>query len=207
MQPHPDLVTADGVRPAVASRAGAPAGLADLDRLVVAAAEGDASAWCTLVERFTARLRTVARLHRLRAHDADDLVQTVWLRLVEHISDLRDPCAVGAWLDVTATRESRRMVRNASRERPTPAESLAEPSTTPIPEQRLVAMARGVALAGALERLTRRQRDLMRALLGNAERSYAELSAELDIPVGGIGPTRARAIERLRCDEAFMGAW
>ncbi len=179
----------------------------ELDLLVVAAASGDAGAWSHLVERFTARLRTVARLHRLAAHDAEDVVQTAWLRLVEHIGDLREPCAVGAWLEVTARRESQRLLRTAKRETLKPTDELDEPAEAPMLEQRLLAVARGAALARALDRLTFRQRQVMRALLGDGTRSYAELSAELDIPVGGIGPTRARAIDRLRCDEALMSAW
>lgn len=178
----------------------------DTERLVLAAAEGDATAWSALVERFTSRLRMVARLHRLAAHDADDVVQTAWLRLLEHIGHLREPCAVGAWLEVTVTRESRRLVRNAKREAPTPTESLAEPAAPPVAEQRLMALAGRTALARALDRLSHRQGQVLRALLGDAERSYAELSAQLGIPIGGIGPTRARAIDRLRCDQALMSA-
>jgi RNA polymerase sigma factor (sigma-70 family) len=173
----------------------------------MAVAEGDACAWSTLVDRFTSRLRTVARRHGLATHDTDDVVQTAWLRLIESIGDLRDPGAVGAWLEVTARRESLRVVRDAKRETPTPAESLPEPVTASNPSQRLVAAERGAAFVRALERLTHRQRQLIRALLEDAERSYAEISAELSIPVGAIGPTRARALERLRSDETLMSSW
>src|SRR5215213_4871672 len=84
---------------------------ADLERVVRAATVGDASAWSALVERFAARVRSVARRHRLATQDVEDVEQTTWLRLVEQIDRVREPSAVGAWLETTARRESLRLIR------------------------------------------------------------------------------------------------
>jgi RNA polymerase sigma factor (sigma-70 family) len=195
-------VAAERQRKAARRRTGAAH--AGLSGVVLAAAARDAGAWCTLVEQFTARLRGVARAHRLASHDADDVVQTAWLRLLEHIESIRDPDAVGAWLEVTATRESRRLLRGGKREMPAPPESLDEPAIAPVDEQRLAAAECRTALDRALDRLSTGQELLLRVLLADDGPSYAEISAQLEIPIGGIGPTRARGIERLRSDEALM---
>src|SRR3954470_9129169 len=106
----------------LAARRRPPAGPA---RLGGPASAGDTAAWSTLMGRFAARLRAVARGYRLAAQDAEDVVQTTWLRLVEHIDSVREPCAVGAWLEITARRESLRVLRTAGREHPTETEQLA----------------------------------------------------------------------------------
>src|SRR4051794_3498545 len=84
--------------------------------LVHAAAGGDEAAWNALVDRFSGLVWAVARAHRLGAADAADVSQTTWLRLVENLTRLRDPEAVGAWLASTARREALRVLRRGSRE-------------------------------------------------------------------------------------------
>lgn len=84
---------------------------ADTERIVRAAARGDQRAWDQLVVRYTSLLWTVARAHRLGPADATDVVQTTWLRLVEHLPTLAKPGGVGAWL---ATNRPPRVPRNRS---------------------------------------------------------------------------------------------
>jgi RNA polymerase sigma factor (sigma-70 family) len=176
----------------------------DVDRLVAAAARGDDGAWASLVERFTTRVRAVARRHRLSPDDVEDVVQTAWLRLVEHIDELRNPAAVGAWLDVTARHESLRLLRERERERPEPAAALAQPVAPPVDEARLAASERRASLRVALDRLTPRQRLLIGLLVCEPEMTYAEISQAHEIPVGSIGPTWRRGLERLRCDDRLL---
>jgi len=102
-------------RRAAAARRRAPAGAAELERLLAAASKGDDGAWSALGRRFGARVRAVARAHRLTAHDVEDVVQTTWLRLVEHIHRIRDARALGAWLETTARREILRFLRGTRR--------------------------------------------------------------------------------------------
>ena len=171
-------------------------------RVVGAATSGDETAFSALVDRFAARVRAVARMHRLAAHDVDDVMQTTWMRLLERGGSIRDPNAVGAWLETTARRESLRTLRSATRERPTDEMLLDEP-VPPVDERELVAAEERAALATALDELPAHQRRLVSMLLMEPAPSYTEISRALDIPIGSIGPTRARCIARLRGNRAL----
>jgi RNA polymerase sigma factor (sigma-70 family) len=192
-------------RRAAAARRRPPADAGELERVVSAAAAGNLGAWTTLVERFGARLRAVARTHRLAAHDAEDVVQTTWLRLLEHIQDVREPGAVGAWLETTARRESLRKLSAGQRERPTEDELVELEPSAPVDEDRLVAAERRRALAVAMQELPRRGQQLLAMLAADSEPSYAEISRALGMPIGSIGPTRARCLTRLRRNEQLAG--
>jgi RNA polymerase sigma factor (sigma-70 family) len=179
---------------------------AESERLVRAAAARDEDAWSSLIERFTKRVRGVARAHRLASHDADDVMQTTWLRLYEQIGRLRDPAGVGAWLQTTATRESLRLIREVARERPADVEALSERLEAPELDRRLADVDRRSALADALAGLSERDRALLRMLFADDEPSYDEISRTLGMPIGSIGPTRARCLARLRTDPALAHA-
>src|SRR4051812_46474876 len=162
-----------------------------------AAAAGDGGAWSALIERFVARVRGVARAHRLAAHDIEDVVQTTWLRLLEHIDTVREPRALGAWLETTGRRESLRLLRERQREFPTQSEHILDRPVAPVDEQRLVAAEhraalaeRRAALATALEQLPGRQRELVSMLFADSAPSYQTISSSLKLPIGSIGPTR-----------------
>jgi RNA polymerase sigma factor (sigma-70 family) len=170
----------------------------DVERAVMAAATGDRPAVSYLVERFAVRIRIVARLHRLAAHDVEDVMQTTWLRLLEHAHTIRNPNAVGAWLETTARHESLRILKASSREHLTDNELLLDAPVPPVDEQRLRAAERRAAVAIALEQLTDDRRGLLSMLFAESSPSYTEISRALGIPVGSIGPTRARCLARLR---------
>jgi RNA polymerase sigma factor (sigma-70 family) len=189
-------------RRARAGRRRVPADPAQLERVVRAAAQGDACAWLTLVERFGARMRVAARSYGLAAHDVEDVVQTTWLRLLEHIQSVRDPRALGAWLETTARNESVRLVRAGARERP--ADEYTDQRWCPsVDAERLIADDRRAAVARACQRLPRKQKYLLAMLFARSEPSYEEISRILRIPIGSIGPTRARSLSRLRRDAEF----
>jgi RNA polymerase sigma factor (sigma-70 family) len=176
----------------------------DIERVVRAASAGDRAAVSELVERFAVRVRLVARQHRLAAHDVEDVVQTTWLRLLEHAHTIREPTAVGAWLETTARRESLRIIRASGRERPTNNELVLDAPVAPVGEQRLRAAEDRAALAGALKQLPDDRRELLSMLFAEPTPSYAEISRALDMPVGSIGPTRARCLARLRADRDLV---
>jgi RNA polymerase sigma factor (sigma-70 family) len=81
--------------------------------LVAAAAAGDQQAWDALVDRYASLLWSVARSYRLSAPDAADVVQTTWLRLVEHLGQIADPDRLPGWLATSARRECLRVLRRA----------------------------------------------------------------------------------------------
>jgi RNA polymerase sigma factor (sigma-70 family) len=172
----------------------------DLATVVRGAATGDEDAWRVLVDRFTPLLRNVARGFRLGSADVDDVVQTTWSRALSHISALNDPEAVAGWLVVIARRESLRLLQRAVTEVLTDEPLELEQVDEELPETEVLEAERRDALRAAVERLPGHQRRLMDALIRMPWRSYDDLSAALAMPVGSIGPTRIRSLERLRSD-------
>lgn len=176
----------------------------DVDRAVVgelvgAAARGDQDAFDRLVEQFAGLVWSVARAHRLSDHDAEDVFQTTWLRLVEHLGRLRDPQAVAGWLATTARHESFRVLRQGSRTQPAPDDHLdAADDRLPDPDAGVLTAERDSVLWEAFTALNDKCQRLLRVLMADPAPSYDEVSSALDIPVGSIGPTRGRCLRRLR---------
>ncbi len=187
---------------ATASGPGTPRSARELSRLVAGAAAGDQRCWEHLVNRFSPLVRGVARAYRLAPSDVEDVTQTTWWKLVEHVSTLRDAERLPGWLATTARRESLRTLNRGQRQIPhgddLPEPSVAEPSV----EARILRRERDVELWSAVGRLRRSDQALLRMLVAEdgsgRERSYREIADTLGVAVGTIGPTRGRALERLR---------
>ena len=181
--------------------------MTDPAELVRAANEGDQDAWDALVDRYTGLIWAVARGHRLTTADAAEVVQTTWLRLVEHLDRLRDPAHVGAWLYTTARHECLRTIRRNGRQVPVAeVESVTylRPDE-PGPEALASNADRDRRLWSALNAMPDRCRQLLRALMADVAPSYEDVSLAMQIPIGSIGPTRARCLSRLRKDVVAMG--
>ncbi len=185
--------------------------------LVAAACEGNQGAWNDLVDRYTPLLISVIRRFRLTTGEAEDVAQTVWLRLVEHLDGLREPRALPMWLITTGKRESLRFLSTERRASPhDPLEtawhtqSAGQTAWASSPEHEpgedLISGERHEALLSGLAELNPRQRELLMLLVEDPPLSYAEISTRTGIPVGAIGPTRSRAVERLR-HTASVRAW
>jgi RNA polymerase sigma factor (sigma-70 family) len=168
--------------------------------LVQAAAAGDKRAWDRLVDRFAPTVWAVARGHRLNAADAADVSQTTWLRLVENLHRIEQPERVGAWLATTARRESLRVLRLAGRQVPNgdDFELVIDHREDPSRDEPLIQDHRAGIVAGLVEQLPVRSQTLLRLLSADTPLSYKEISEALDMPIGSIGPTRARALEHLK---------
>jgi RNA polymerase sigma factor (sigma-70 family) len=171
--------------------------------LVHGAAKGDKTAWNELVVRFSPLVVSVASRYRLNEPDGADVSQTVWLRLVQHLSTLREPAALPGWIVTTTRNECLRVLR--IRQRMAYFDPLIEPPggrSTAADEDdiddNLIHDERHEALLTAFAELPARHRDLLLLLLTDPPVSYSEISERLGIPIGGIGPTRARALDRLR---------
>ena len=173
--------------------------------LVIRASGGEQDAWNELVDRYAPLLYTICTRYRLSNHDIEDVGQSVWLLLVEQLGKLREPAALPGWLATTTARECLRVVRAASK-----AERLATGlddsvlfvDNAVIDEEILVAE-RNAALRAAFAELPPRCQRLLSMLISDPPHSYAEIHAELGIPVGSIGPQRARCLERLRRSDAL----
>jgi len=170
----------------------------DVAALVRAAAAGDERAWSALVDRFSKLVWAIARNHRLGADDAAEVSQTTWLRLAEHIDRLQDPSKVGGWLATTARHESLRVLRGAGRQIPM-GDDMPEPDhPAPAIDEELLRNERDSMLWQAFSRLPARDQALLRLLVSDPMPSYEEIGAAMGMPVGSVGPTRARCLERLR---------
>lgn len=171
----------------------------ELVETVKAAGDGDGEAWDALVERFSGLVWSVARSHRLSDADAADVSQTTWLRLAEHLHRLRDPAKVASWLATTARNESLRTLRRSARVVPVDVDFDADlDRSAPAADGRILLEERDAALWEAFDQLPDPCRALLRTLIADPAPSYAEISAALGMPVGSIGPRRARCLDRLR---------
>ncbi len=172
----------------------------ELPDLVRAAVDGDENAWGRLVERYLPLVRSVIRAHGLSGQDAEDVLQVLWLRLVEHLKDLREPRALPGWIRTTTRNECIQLLK--STRRTVPVGASVEPQTVPLvgqePDEDLLRAERHQALLEALAELPEHQRNLLVLLAADPPLSYAEISRRNGIPIGSIGPTRARALSRLR---------
>lgn len=174
--------------------------------LMPSAAAGDRQAWQELVGRYTGMLHAITRSYGLDPSTSADVVQTTWLRLVEHLGTLRDPRAVGGWLATTARRECLLAVRNRRRELPVEqVDDFCPSDSDHSPEGEVVARDRDARVRAAFHRLPAQDRRLLACLMVAPRPRYADVSAGLGLPVGSIGPTRARSLSRLRRELATVG--
>jgi RNA polymerase sigma factor (sigma-70 family) len=174
----------------------------DRDQVAItrAARAGDADAWTCLVRRFDRVLRHIARSYRLAPADVDEVVQTTWLELLEAIHRIREPAAIGGWLATVTRRNALRRRQMHVRERLTDDQQLGDRPDSDGPEASLLEAERRAALAGALAALPERHRRLLTVLLTQPALEYREVGELLGMPVGSIGPIRARALARLARD-------
>jgi RNA polymerase sigma factor (sigma-70 family) len=167
-------------------------------RWVRDAASGDGVAWGSLVDHFGGLLWAITRSFRLASTDADDVIQTTWLRLVEHLGRIEQPDRIGAWLATTARNECLAVVRRQTRSASGGWELEELADDGPGPDHGLLRDERHRALHLALDALSEPCQRLLRLLAADPPPSYQEVSAALALPVGSIGPSRARCLERLR---------
>jgi len=181
--------------------------------LVAAAAAGDEAAWDEIVSRYSPLLAGVIGGYRLSPAVRQDIAQIVWLRLVEKLDTLRDPQCLPGWLVTTARHEALRQIEQQSRvQSRDPLDAywvdqgdvvVTLPTTEP-PDARLLRQERHEALLSALAELPAHQRQLLQLLIADPPLSYATIASRLGISIGNIGPTRARALDRLRQSSALQ---
>ncbi|MEU3643549.1 sigma-70 family RNA polymerase sigma factor [Lentzea sp. NPDC034063] len=181
--------------------------------LVSAAAAGDQSAWNEIVDRYTPLVVSVIYKHRLRPSDAADVNQTLWLRLVEQIGRLREPEALPGWIMTTTRNECLRVLRVQQRthlyDPLSESDALESEQVDADVESDLLAVERRQALRDGFAELTEQCKRLLTKLMTDPPPSYQVVSEELAMPVGSIGPTRIRCLEKLRKTpalSAFLGA-
>jgi RNA polymerase sigma factor (sigma-70 family) len=169
--------------------------------LVAQARAGDRHAWDALVERYAPLIWSICRQYRLGRADAEDVAQSVWLHLVDHLHQIRKPAALPGWLATTTRRECARLVRAArgphAASYPLDAETIAD-ERAGAADREVLAAERHAALRQAFAGLPADGQQLIALLIADPPVPYAEISARLGIPIGSIGPTRRRCLDRMR---------
>jgi RNA polymerase sigma factor (sigma-70 family) len=170
-----------GVEPAVPDAA-----------LVAACRQGDQGAWELLVRRYERLIFSVALRNGVTKDEAADITQATFVALLESLGRLRDDERLASWLMSVARRLAWRQRRRSEREHG------FVPDTGGM-DDLIAAWERVAVVQEGLQRLGSRCRDLLLALYFDpAEPSYAEVARRLGRSAGGIGPMRARCLQRLR---------
>ncbi len=178
------------------------AGLAatpDTAALLLAVEQGDKSAWDEIVRRYGGIVSATVRSFRLQDADTHDAIQMTWLRLMTNAHRVQDPERLSGWLVTTARHECLSILRQSKRtvHRDEAAFStVADPSVDP--EQSFLTAETVLTLHNLVAELPLRGRALLQALFSDNPRPYAEIARLTGIPVGSMGPTRARALRQLR---------
>jgi RNA polymerase sigma factor (sigma-70 family) len=155
--------------------------------------------WAALYRQYDGLLRWTAYGFRLSPSEAEDAVQDTWLQLLCHADQVREPDRLGGWLRTTMRRRCLQVVRQRAKERlSSDLTEWDQPDGQPCVEVDLMREERDVLLWRAVEELPPRQRQLIKTLFAADELTYDEIAAELSMPKGAIGPTRIRALRRLR---------
>lgn len=169
----------------------------DLERLLGRCRHSDGAAWRSLVTRFEPLVYSVPRRFGLDGDDAADVFGATFSSLLRSLDRIESAQALPRWLAVTAARESLRRIRAKGGDRFVSLdEAVAWEEATA--ERDAIAAERAESLHAAVEELPDRCRLLLRALYFEDEAEYAAISARLGMPLGAIGPTRARCLEKLR---------
>jgi RNA polymerase sigma factor (sigma-70 family) len=171
-----------------------------ITRLVKRAVAGDTRAWEGLIDKYGRLIWSITREFRLAESDAADVFQTTWMRLIEHVDRLDHPDRVGSWLAATARNECLRCLASHKRLVLASEDVVLDGPAAHEPEidEALLADERAQILREAMTHLPRRWQQLLELLMADPPMSYAEISDELGLPVGSIGPTRGRCLARLR---------
>ena len=168
--------------------------------------DGNASSMSTLVEQVTPLLWSVVRQQGLSRQSAEDVVQNTWLTLVRSADSVRDAQAITRWLCTSARREAWRVSKASSRTRPVEDEMIdARMPAQASPESEVVAHDESAQLWQALSRLPDRCQRLLRIVAWEPRPDYSSVADTLSMPVGSIGPTRRRCLDKLRLELAALG--
>jgi RNA polymerase sigma factor (sigma-70 family) len=167
--------------------------------LVAAARAGDDDALGQIVRELSPLLWQVARAAGLSRGDAEDVVQTVWLRLISHLDGIHTSMALTGWLVVTTRREAWRVRATGRKLMPADRDWLDTlPDSEPGSEEQVIIDDQRRALWNAFRQLSPRCQELLRTVAFVPRPDYAVVAAQLGIPLGSVGPTRGRCLAKLR---------
>jgi len=188
--------TVPGSRPGPSARPDRGTRMADL---MSAAAGGSEEALGQIVTELSPLLWQVARAAGLTSGDAEDVLQTVWLRLLSHWDSIRSPSSLTAWLVITTKREAWRVRAAGRRQLPVDQDQFTVlPDQGPGLEEQAIVDDQRRALWAVIDRLDRRCQELLRIIAFAPRPDYAAIAARLGMRPGSVGPTRGRCLAKLR---------
>jgi RNA polymerase sigma factor (sigma-70 family) len=169
----------------------------DNGTLVVLAQRGCEQAFEELVRRLDSLVATLAHRYRLRPADAADVAQVTFLQLHRHLHALRQPERVLGWVATTARHECLRVVQRRAEE-PLDPDVLQRDHTPNAPDtcDAVLQRERVAVVEQAMRKVPERSQKLLKLLMWD-ECSYREVSADLEMPIGSIGPTLQRSLNRV----------
>jgi RNA polymerase sigma factor (sigma-70 family) len=167
---------------------------------------GEAAALDDLVRLLSPLLWQVVRASGLDRDTAEDVVQTTWLTLVRSGDSITEPRAVSGWLFTSARREAWRVSKQSTRQLPVEDETIARKlPDEPAPEGQVVLDDDNARLWTSLGRLSERCQQLLRIVAAESRPDYSAIATQLGMPVGSIGPTRGRCLDKLRHELDLAG--
>jgi RNA polymerase sigma factor (sigma-70 family) len=183
----------------VTARANKPGRAARMADLLSAARAGSEDALGQIVNELSPLLWQVARSAGLSQSDAEDVLQTVWMRLIAHLDSIQDAGALTSWLVTTTKREAWRVRAAGRKQLPADQDVFADlPDKGPGSEEQVILEDQRRELSAAIGMLSRRCQELLRILAFAPRPDYATVAAALGMRVGSIGPTRGRCLAKLR---------
>jgi RNA polymerase sigma factor (sigma-70 family) len=165
--------------------------------LVQKAIAGDERAWAGIVNRYGNVVRAATYGFRFDDDTREEVAQLTWLKLLDHISTVREPEKLGGWLAITANRVCLEVVRGRARVQPRDDLESDRDSGAPELDTALIRDETIRDVAEALDRLDAPCRRLLRLLTADPPIPYKNIIEILDMPIGSIGPTRQRCLEKL----------
>ncbi len=169
--------------------------------LVLRASTGDQAAWNVIVDRYARLVYSTCVRRGLARQEIEDVGQTVWLLLVEKVSTIREPAALAGWIAATTYHECAKVLRSKDARVGLPgefeADSFVDQRTPPLDEGLLIEE-RNIALRIAFAELPPACKDLLTLLTQDPPQSYQEIGAKLGSKTGGLGPRRARCLDKIR---------
>ena len=166
--------------------------------LLAAIRAADPTAWSALVHRYGGRVWATARAQGLSAELAADVVQTVWLVLLDSLSSIRNDDSIRFWLTTVARHEAIRVsIRQRRLGDDTVLPYLADPHSADV-QDRVDDHDQVAMLRQAMRLLGDRCRELLHLLFSDVEFSYREIADLLGRPIGSLGAQRARCLDQLR---------
>jgi RNA polymerase sigma factor (sigma-70 family) len=134
-----------------------------------------------------------------------DAFQDVFTIVWRNLDLLSEPAALPGWISTIARREAWRTARRRSRTAEQERRVAADPAGSGLPWQSPPAddaserAERAALVRHAVDRLDGRCRDMLTMLFWEEPTPpYDEVAERLGMPLGSLGPTRGRCLEKLR---------